>query len=257
MKEYRFFVPLICACLASAMFQGCSTPSGQSTPPPSIQQNFPPLPDGLTNVPTIGQPVIDVESNILGNLGGPDVTNMAATFIGDLLINSERFTLFESGKHEYECEVKLTGFQIQQEATKYGLGWLRLITNVIPKFANWNELTNVDWSKAETIMTISCAVSLRIVNVSSDTREVVAAGEGDVHQTDTTKNISMEMLGFTHSVGETNAVAIKSGLIDLASYYALTNELPRLDRQLLKRQQSSPPPPTGTNAPLASAKPDK
>lgn len=256
MKGYRFFVPLVSLCLASVMIQGCSTAPHKHAPSAGVCEVFKPAPNDLTNFPTISEPVITVLPGVATNLGNAEVTNMAATFIGDLLVKSGRFTLIESGSPDCECDVKLTGFQIQQINKRYVLGRIfPVLTNLFQKLATYNQFTNIDWSKKEMEMNVHCSVSMRIVAVNSIPNAVIAAGDATIDQTDTTKNVSTEIVGFSENTGTTNEVAIKSSLIDLAAYEALTNMLPELDHKLPEWHWSPPGDRIATNAPIGAVKP--
>lgn len=256
MKSYRLFVPLVSLCLASAIIQGCSTTATQKASSRGVSEVFPPVPNNLANFPTISEPTITVTPDVATSLGSMEVTNMAATFIGDLLVKSGRFTLIESGYPDCECHVRLTGFRIQQINKRYGLGRVfPALTNLFPKLATYNQLTNIDWSKKETEMNILCSVSMRIIAVNSHLKAVIAAGDANINQTDTTKNITAEIVAFSEHTGTTNEVAIKSSLIDLASYEALTNMLPELDLKLPEWHWPTPGEQIATNAPIGSVKP--
>ena len=248
MKNYSFVIPLICACFVNAPFAGHAQ-NGQIRQVASVTATFPPKPDGLTNVPTIGLPIIVVPEKLIGNLGGSETTNMAVTSIGALLIKSGRFTLTYADKPELKCQVTLSDLQIQQQGrtskTSGGDTVNKFFSDIlnnkvkIPVPAFSGQSAAIDWSKDKTEMSVRCAVTVYIVD--ANTQNVVAGDEGIVDRKDTTKNISMTLAGFTASTGETNEVTtntvhFESRLIQLATYYALTQMLPQLDGQLKQRQ---------------------
>ena len=88
---------------------------------------------------------------------------------------------------------------------------------------------------SETVrMSVQCGVSMQIIDAG--TSNVLGGTDGKVNKTDTTKNIYLELMGatFTTSNTVTKTISYESQLVQLASYYALTNMLPLLDAKLMK-----------------------
>ena len=234
-----------CAALLAAASHAASQ---QITKVETVGLTFPPKPSGLTNPPTIGQPVFIVNGNLTRGLGGSDVTNLVVSSIGNLLVNSERFILTYAARPQYECRVTLNDLEIKQlgKGTKGGAGdavrsWF---TNLIKINLN-GKPTKVDWSKDEVQMSVRCGVSMQIID--SSTKNVFSGMDGAVNKIDTTKNIHLELAGLTFGKTETNIVttntiSFESRLVQLASYYALTNMLPRLDGELAKLPVLAPKP---------------
>jgi len=191
-------------------------------------------PDALTNSPpTIKEPEIDIPSDLITKFGGADATNMAISSIGTMLTESGRFTLSYQTfpVPNYSCRITLNDLQIHQLGRNSGTGdggfFSGFITNLLKVNVN-GKPTKIDWSKDELQLSIRCAVSMNIID--SKTENVVAGGEGEVVRQDATKNINAELAGLTHNSSETNTVNFQSRLIQLASYYALTNMIPQIDR---------------------------
>jgi len=252
MNDRRIFISLACACLAGTVFQGCRTPPpNEQTAPSVVNEVFPPLPAGLTNIPTIGPAVITVLPDVVTNLGGSDVTNMAVAPIAVMLDNSGRFIPTYSTNHDYDCWITLNQLRIEPVGHSSGQGaggfWGSLASNCAAKIetlipSKWRPTNSapfrVDWTNTATTVNISCALSMQIIDSKSE--NLFAGANGGVNEGNTANNISMEIGGFTKNSDVTNEVTIKSSLIVMASYNALTNMLPELDRKILKRQKSFP-----------------
>jgi hypothetical protein len=258
MKNYYFVLGLICACFVTpSVSQAQKGHIDQvTTQVTSVSMNFQPPPKGLTNFPTIGLPIIVVPENLVTNLGGSDATNMAATSISDMLINSGLFTLSYADKPQYECQVSLVDLGIQQWEKKSGWNIPPVILNIsnilhLSRLIYTNFQASVNWSNDETEMSVHCSVSIQIID--SNSKAAIAGNEGEVNQEDTTRNIKTEIGGLTTNSGKTitDTVHFESGLVELASYYALTNMLPQLDAKLLQLQSLSSST-SGTNVSFGS-----
>ena len=193
---------------------------------------FSPKPEGLTNTPTVKLPRIEIPTTLLSKLGGADITNLAVSAVANLLNNSGRFVLTYGSSPQYACRVMLNDLRVRQigkNSTSDGsklLGWLPIKVNLNGK------PTNIDWNSDETTMNVRCAVSVHVIQQPGGT--VVGSDKGEVDRTDSTKKIKLDLLGLTSSKAETitNTVSFEGRLIELASYYAISNMLPQLDKRL-------------------------
>ncbi len=255
----QLFIPaVICAFLANLPALGASQ-TETITQVASVTSAFPPKPDGLTNAPTIKTPIISIPDNLVRKLGGPDATNLAIPFIENLLIKSGRFTLSYAEKPKYQCFVKLSDLQIKRVGSSSSSGGgFGMLTNFLRIKLN-GQPTKLDLSQDKQELSVLCSVSIQVMD--SESKAVVAAGDGTVDKTDTIKNLNTELAGLasgstvTNEV-TTNTVQFETRVIELASYYGLTNMLTQLDPVLLK-SQSSPAVPTETAAATDTAAPEQ
>lgn len=248
MKNYSAIICAFFVCLTIASLEARPDASSQNerfTQIAPVIMVFPPMPTNLIFFPYIGPPNILLSSNILNTLGGADVTNMAAVFIRDLLIKSKRFTVTDSNR-DYVCQVQVTDLDVNRQTNSSGTSPSGIVGSVIDAMGkliptNFIPLVNnTDWLADEDVISFRCSLSLNIVSNGV----YLASGNGTEDEDDTTvRNIRMEFAGFT----ETNDIAdeqitdmlsLKSHLVELAAYSALTNMLPDLDMRLLQIQTS-------------------
>lgn len=246
MKTFCRWLALGCA--SSLLVTSCATPGSETGGKlVSLDPNlpFPPKPGGLTNRPTICQPVFIMPESLSRSLGGTEITNMVVPALGNMLVNAGRFTLTYASQHDYECRVALNDLTITQHDRRSAAGIgeiiIKFLTGLLKISVN-NQPAKVDWSKNEVDMSVDCGVSLQIIDVKK--RNVLAGGDGRVKRTDTTKNIQLEVLGanFGQSNTVTKLIAIESRLVQLAFYHALTSTVVQVDRELANTVKVSKPP---------------
>lgn len=207
MKNY----PIILFIVFLGFAVGCAVPQPN-------QNNFPPVPISLTNIPTIGKPIIEDPNHLIDNEGGSNATDFAATYIGDILFKSGRFALADSTNYDCECQVSLTDLEIKT--------WTLRGYQNIPAI-----LTN----SAFALMSVRCGVSMRILGLHS--HHYIGIGDGQVFCISNLQNLSRRF-GITSTNNGVTASEISARVIQRASCNALKDMLPQLDPYLLNHQTS-------------------
>jgi len=105
--------------------------------------------------------------------------------------------------------------------------------------------TNINWSDDKLQLSVRCAVSVEILDGESEI--VLAEDIGEETRTNTAKAIGLEVMGLAYAkedrpdAGNDGNAPIpgsdtdfQNGLIRLASYHAICNLLPKLDKRLLE-----------------------
>jgi hypothetical protein len=218
-----------------------------------LQLDFPAKPAGVTNRPTMSQPEIELSSTLAEKLGGSDVTNLLVPSIAHLLNQTERFTLTHGKQARCRCIVRLTELAIHQVGgkTKFNIGQATQVfgglfktkdLGIPSQFADLS--TNINWCSDKVQISVRCAVSVEVVDATTDI--VLAEDVGEETRTNTAKAIGLELVGLAYGKednqnADNNGNASTSGagvdyqsrLIQLASYRAICNFLPKLDQKLL------------------------
>jgi hypothetical protein len=218
------------------------------------QLDFPPRPPGLTNRPTMSQPEIELSSTLAAKLGGQDIASQLVPSIAHFLNQSERFTLTRGQQARCRCIVRLTELAIHKVAGKskfdiakatpvFGLLLRGKDPGITSQLADLS--TNINWSDDKLQVGVRCAVSVEIVDRKSDV--VLAEDIGEETRTNTAKAIGLEVMGLayakadgqdTSNDGNTSIPGsdtdFQNGLIKLATYHAICNLLPKLDKRLLE-----------------------
>jgi len=205
--------------------------------------NFPSPPPALTNLLTIGQPQIKISTNLMAKLQGEGISNLIESSVGNLLNDSERFILTRGKKPELSCLVNVSDLEIKQSVAtnKASGGFLGGIGGVF-RTPGGSLATNVNWEKSNQAMSIYCIVTLQIWDASND--NLLGDGRGEIKFTNSAKSINMQLPGVNSTSSETgpssNQIGLEGRLIELASYCALTNSFPKLDKRLLQPRRSAP-----------------
>ncbi|HTL55695.1 MAG TPA: zinc ribbon domain-containing protein [Candidatus Limnocylindrales bacterium] len=219
-----------------------------------LQLDFPPRPSLLTNRPTISQPEIEFSSTQAGKLGGPEVTTMLVPSIAHLLNASDRFTLTHGKQARCRCVVRLTELTIRQIGGKATIDPGRVTQAFGTLFKGKDAViasqvadlsTNINWSSDKVQLSVRCAVSVEIIDTKSDI--VLAEDIGEETRTNTAKAISLALgaLVYGKDDGQNgnndgnpstsgNCGDHQSRLVQLATYRAICNLLPQLDKRLLE-----------------------
>jgi len=226
----------------------------------SLKLEFPPKPAELTNCPTIGQPEIELSSTLAEKLGGPDITNLLVPSIAHMLNQSERFRLTHGKQARCRCVVRLTDLRISQFGgkSKFDFGQAGRVFGSFFKGqsgvpAQFTDLcTNINWSSDKVQLNVRCAVSVEIIDTESEV--VLAEAIGEEARTNTAKAIGVELTGLVYGKGDQETTGNNGSasncstgadyqtlLVQLASYRAICNLLPTLDKKLTQLANSPPP----------------
>lgn len=212
----------------------------------SAKLDFPSRPTGNTAVLSVGSPQFTLSNGLTEVFGGTASVEMASKPLENLLQRSGRFQVMPGRQVRHSVRVELTDVKIAQE-TKESKG---MIGKAIESLVNPGRILqggaktsvgapntfNLDWNNAEAKLTVSCSVTIQLVDGQTGALSLGLAGEtGTVIRERTTKDLMVELAGANWNRSaprEEISKEFHTKLIELAFHGALVRMLPALDQKL-------------------------